>query len=489
VHSIAKPFLIAAGALLILYAAAILFLNIYLQSAGVQTRMKEAVTRAIGTPAKVNHTYYTTWSGLTVSGITVPHFGGGKHPLLEVRSIKVHIRLPSLLRSRIVIKDICFLSPTLVATQMENGTWFLPPPRQSKEAQPESPLAVAPLEPPEPAPPEATPHPLPLAETMPPPAPSPPPEIVLESIRIRDGRASLYTRQGSSALQVEGVSLDASISSDGTASGTFVIGKTCIAGSLRPGNVTGAFESKGDRLRIFNLRADWADGRLGGGFDLDRTQRTFTSRLTLDDVSVKQLAIDYGFDAEGTRGHLFAKASLQGTPGEPTTFTGSAEANLVDARLEPIGPIRQLGELLRIDELRTLELKTAETNLTIRDGKVHVDRLVLASGNVLMDATGVAGLNGTLDLDAGFHVSKKLRKESRGLIGGNFQPSDKEGYFKMPFNVTGTLSRPKTDLLDKLVGIRIGQDVGGLLQNLIRMSQPQKKKKKDLPAPSGTPDR
>jgi ribosomal 50S subunit-associated protein YjgA (DUF615 family) len=55
----------------------------------------------------------------------------------------------------------------------------------------------------------------------------------------------------------------------------------------------------------------------------------------------------------------------------------------------------------------------------------------------------------------------------------------------MPFSITGTITRPKSDLLDKLVGVRLGDDVGGLLKNLLRM--PKKEKKKNKPAATPAP--
>jgi hypothetical protein len=54
----------------------------------------------------------------------------------------------------------------------------------------------------------------------------------------------------------------------------------------------------------------------------------------------------------------------------------------------------------------------------------------------------------------------------------------------MPFSVTGTVSHPKTDLLDKLTGFRIGQDVGGLLKNLFKAAP---EKKAGTPAPAKAP--
>ena len=71
-HSIAKPILIITGAILVLYATSILCLNIYLQSDGVQKKLRQAVYEATGIEPRIDRTYYTPWSGLTISGLSVP---------------------------------------------------------------------------------------------------------------------------------------------------------------------------------------------------------------------------------------------------------------------------------------------------------------------------------------------------------------------------------------------------------------------------------
>jgi hypothetical protein len=118
---------------------------------------------------------------------------------------------------------------------------------------------------------------------------------------------------------------------------------------------------------------------------------------------------------------------------------------------------------------------------------VVVDKIAIASNNFIMDATGESSFEGALNLAARFHVNEKIRRETRGLIGANFEPSETEGYTNMPFRISGTLARPKTDLLDKLVGTRIGQDLGGLINSFLRPSQGQKKKKPTQPPPVATP--
>jgi uncharacterized protein involved in outer membrane biogenesis len=123
VHSIAKPILIIAGIIFVLCATAVLCLNIYLQSAGVQLKLRQAVYRATGFEPVISQTYYTPWSGLAVSGIRIPQTNNAKKPLLAVRSLKCRLSITALLQGRVLIKDITFEQPSLLVVQGQSGVW------------------------------------------------------------------------------------------------------------------------------------------------------------------------------------------------------------------------------------------------------------------------------------------------------------------------------------------------------------------------------
>ncbi|MFM8829689.1 MAG: AsmA family protein [Spartobacteria bacterium] len=496
-HSIAKPILIIAGIIIALYATAVLFLNIFLQSGGVQSKLRQAVARAAGIEPVISQTYYTPWSGLTVSGIKIPQAGDAKKPLLAVRSMKCQVSLSSLLRGQVVIKDITFEQPSLLLVQGQSALWpssdAMPSHHRDKKQIPTGQQTG------QSAAPQTATSPLPPSLDATPPAPSAPvakeeqkatagKPIVFENVRILDGQAAFYPAQGGRAIRLDGLSVDGKVSPEGVAEGSFRIKSAALFESVRQRDITGHFEYQDGDLKITNLKAAWAEGTVTGEFEITNAPTPFfTASLTAENVAIQKLAEEAGFTAEGTKGLLFAKANLQGIPGQPESFTGEASANLVEACMQPIDPLRQLGELLRINELRMLELRNARTALSIRDGKILVDRVEVETANLLMDASGEARFDGTLDLDARFHVTQKLLKESLGFMGSKFQTSDREGYAHMPFSITGTLSRPKSDLLDKLVGVRIGEDVGGLLKNLLRMPKKEKKKKENQPAATSSP--
>lgn len=494
-HSIAKPILIATGIIFALYAATLLCLNIYIQSEGVQSKIRGAVYDATGLQAVIGQTYYAPWSGLTLSGIHIPQSGDTKKPLLSLRAVKFQIALASLLQGRMVIKSLTLEDPSLVLMQGQSPIWpkGSPFPFQSidkKNVHPGSVAAESGARPSTAL--DATPsEPLPPAQTLIIPEKERPQNrepLVLENIRILNAKASFYPSQGGRPIRVEGLEAEGHLSQDGKAGGVFRIGNASLADAVRPSNITGNFEYSGGILKITGVRGDWANGTMTGFFEFaDVSQPFFTGAVEVENVSLQKLAEEAGFSAEGTQGLLFAKANLQGTPGLPESFTGGASAHLDQARMQPIDPLRQLGELFRINELRILELRTAETSLGVRDGKILVDRLQLETTNLLMDANGEAGFDGALNLDARFHVGNDLLKNSLGFMGSKFKPSEQEGYAHMPFSITGTMARPKSDLFDKLVGMRLGDDVGGLLKNLLRMPKKEKKKKESKPDATPSP--
>jgi hypothetical protein len=301
------------------------------------------------------------------------------------------------------------------------------------------------------------------------------PPAQIKAFRVQDGRAVFFDAKGKKALEMQGVFVTAEPDGKDKFKGTYRIARGLVWNAISPRKFEGTFEWNAGHLSLPDLQANLADGRLTGQLEWLQ-DKSFVLAAQVEGASLPKLAGDAGLDAAGTQGLFNGKLALQGTAGQPETFTGSAQVSLVEAQMEPIELIRQMGELLRVDELRLLTLKNAEADFTIANQQVVVERLLLASENLMIDAVGTTAFGGDLNLQARLHVNEKLRKETRGLLGKNLKPSETEGYAHMPFSVTGSLSRPKSDLLDKMVGLRIGQDVGGLLKNLLRTPQKQKNK-------------
>jgi hypothetical protein len=309
------------------------------------------------------------------------------------------------------------------------------------------------------------------------------PVVEVKRIRIVNGGARYFDSKGALVLSLAGVDVSGDVMPGKSLSGTFRAAEALVGAYVHPRNVQGTFTVKDGVLVVPDLQGVWADGRIAGTVEV-RPDGAFSVTASADGVLIKQLAADAGIVGEGARGSLFAKGILQGTSGKPETWTGRVDMSLQEARFQPLDLIRQIGDLMNIQELRMFELKTAEAGFNIRDKKVTVEAVVLESANLVMDAKGPVGFDGKMKLQARLHLNERLRKDLAGLLPTSFKESERAGYQQMPFSITGTVSRPKTDLLDKLTGFRIGDDVGGLLKNLFR-AVPQKPKEEADKPPGG----
>ena len=116
--------------------------------------------------------------------------------------------------------------------------------------------------------------------------------------------------------------------------------------------------------------------------------------------------------------------------------------------------------------------------LTIGNERVQIDNLNLKSENLIISATGPIRFNGKLNIDARLLVNAKLQRQLKGVMGNNFVESEFPEYRQLPFTVTGRVDNPKTDLLDKITGFKIGNEMPGILKNLFQA----------IPAPKKKPD-
>ena len=461
----AKYFLIAAGMLLFVYLLAILGLNIYLQSEGLQKRIVAAAGAAAGCPVRIQGTHYTPWSGFSVTGISLQGASmPGQPPLVEAASVSFRFAFLSLFQGKLVVSDVLIMDPSVESLRAA------PAPASTPGSTPPISLPVETVE-------KVERPPVTAEITVPqPPAVSPPPrmEVEVKQVRVVNGKARFLDSNGALISSLGSVEVTGEILPDRSVSGTFRISETSAGNVAHPSHVKGTFTWRSGKLVIPRFQADWAGGKLTGSVEVG-PEKEISITAAADGILVKKLAGDAGLSAEGSRGSLFSKGNLHGFAGRPETFTGKVDVSLKEARFQPLDFIRQIGELLNIQELQMLELKTAEATFSIHDKKVNADTVVLESENLVMDAKGPIGFDGKIKLQARLLLNEQLRKDLSGLLANNFKDSERPGYQQIPFSVTGTVSRPKTDLLDKLTGFRLGQDVGGLLKNLFKAPPPKPK--------------
>lgn len=476
----AKPILIVAGLAGAICVIGVVAANLYLQSNGVQERIRAAASLAAGMPVEIRSTSYLPWSGLVVSGVSVAGAGTGAEPLIRVDSIGVQFRLSALLAGKFVVSGVTVHGPVLNARQKGDGSWERPPAVAASKPSKLSPPSVA-------AGSEAAPEAAPIAEAK----VSPSREVAIppEKIRIKEGAVFLNDAKGGRTGVLRGVEVTLKPAPDGTISGRFKVSEGEFFGRLIVREIRGTIFWRRDHFEIPSFEAQWAGGVVTGGLVLNwGSEARFVCNAKVSDVSLKKLASESGVLSEGADGFLFGTAELTGVTGDPKSFKGSSRIELKSARFVPVDFVRQIGEMMAIDELQVFELREGTADLVVADEQVVATKILLESRNLAIEAAGPVSFGGKLDLDAKLQLNEKLRRGLRALIGRSLVASEREGYMALPFSVTGTVSRPESNLLEKIAGVKISGDVGSVLQNFLRMPAAKKPKKESAATPAQPAD-
>src|SRR5437764_15105760 len=200
----------------------------------------------------------------------------------------------------------------------------------------------------------------------------------------------------------------------------------------------------------------------------------FRVEMKFRGVQADQIITDAGGPGGVLQGKLEGNLQTEGKTTDPDALAGSGEIFLHDGQLRQYNLLVALGQLFQIEELTQLHLDQAEAKYHLAPGVVTIDELVLRSTNIRLSAAGTVTFRGKLHLSARLAINEKVRAQLFKPIRTNFQPTEEPGYSAVDFEVTGTLERPKTNLLEKVVG----RDLKDLVNSFFGGGKGDKSKKK-----------
>lgn len=450
---LAKRFFVVAAAFAGVIALVLLCINLYLQSGGVQQRIRVAVERSLGTAITIRNTSYTPWGGLSLRGLSIPDPTTPARNIVEASGLRVRFLLWPLFQQRFVVREALLIEPTLIVRQAADGNWIFPlPTRRPKDVEvPGAPAGPS--------------------------IKGPSFRGELERVRLTEGTVVFIDAKSRPVLSLEKVDIDAKVLEGRRAEGTFYVARMEVSGSLKPNKIGGPFTWDGKVLDLPAIKGLLAGGNLAASYRINTGEEpSYALSASLDGVLLKKLFEDAHVEPGKTDGQLQGTLSLAGDPRNSDTLEGKGHFELVSARLRPMEFLVKLGELFQIDELQLLKLHDAKVDLTIGDGRVKIDDLILKSENLIITGTGPIKFNGKLDIDARLLVNAKLQKQLKGLLGNNFVESEIPEYRQVTFDVNGRVDNPQTNLLDKITGVKMGGGVQGILKNIFQSIPTQKKK-------------
>jgi type II secretion system protein N len=492
------------GGIGLLVVILLIGINLFVQSQGTHKRIQQELSQRLGTPLHLRQISLTPWSGLKLKGITIPQepgtVGGN---FLQAESFQLRVQFWSLFSDRLVVRQVSLNRPEVVWPQNASGKWRLP---ELPHEKPEPALATAAI--PSPPPVTATTSTPPANTTAsPPPASSlatapretaspnerilaetPPPISApeVQRVTLKDGDFIFLDSHGREIAKFLGLDFRSSFRTVTEVKGNARVEKVSLRNRFFLEDLESPLRYDPASLAFSNISARAAEGRISGQFEmrLQEVDSPFTAVVRFHDLQAEKLLTNAGGPAGMIQGRLEGSLEASGKTADSNALAGHGEIVLHDGKLQQYSLLIALGQILKIDELTQLQLQQAEVKYRISPGLVTIDQLILRSPNIRLTATGTINFKGKLHLDSQLALNDKVRRQLFSPVRENFLPlADEPGYAALDFKISGTVDRPKTDLMNKLVGGDL-QDLGGVISSLFGHA---KKKKKEEPAAVPTP--
>ena len=503
---------IALGALIALCAVLLLGVNLYVQSQGAQAKIQQELTRTLGVPLKIRSMSVTPWGGLELSGITIAQtlFVEPARPradpalarkdFLQAKTFQLRVRFVSLFSRRLVIKEVSLISPSVVWPEDAEGKWRLPSAQTARShdvSMTHAPTVRQPAAEIESAPTKASAAVTETATV----APSPPitakdqlpgrgsrravaPEV--RRVTVKNGDFMFLDETGRLVASFTGVDFRTNIRSPQALYGDAEVARISLRDRFFLDQLHSPLRYEPDVLELSKISARVADGEVNGYFAIqpEAQDAPFTTSVNFRDVVADQIVEHAGGPKGMVKGKLEGNFQASGKTGDAEALVGKGEIYLREGRVEQYRLLVLLGQVLQIEELQELQLEQAEAKYRLSPGLVTLDELILRSPNIRLTASGTVGFDGALQLNSQLAINDRIRGQLFRAIRDNFHTIDDPGYSAIEFQVGGTVDRPSTNLVERLVG----RDISSMLNSFFGGKKDRSKKKKAIQgAISGAP--
>lgn len=450
---LSKAILLIAAGLLGTGVAGLLGLKFYLESDSTQARIQDQLGKALKVPLTIGRSRVSLWGGLSLENIRVPGAGGA---FLEAPSCSAHYRLLPLFQKRLEIYGLKADNAKISWRQDAEGHWTLP------KREPAGPAAARPAEGAEAASDNKF-------------------EVHVDGIQLGGVSLELLDKAGQPVAGFQQIRIDCQILGPERAEGTVEIGATRWQAMLLE-RARSPFTYQDGILEVPGLVADLYGGQLTGQLTVTQPKedkRPFTASLQLAGVDLQRLTTETKWAPDKFAGRLAARAELKGAFSRLAKVEGPGQLTVEGCQINQLDLFRTIGDVFNVEELSDLRLKDARADFVLGDERAQVQSLLLDGAGLQITASGPVRFDGKLALDSRLAFSETTARKLPDFVRNNFTNSDTNGLKGVDFKLSGTFEKPKTDLLDRVIGGKLTEQFDDLLSGLFGTRKKDDQKKKD----------
>ncbi|MGA8655847.1 MAG: hypothetical protein WB586_06825 [Chthoniobacterales bacterium] len=440
------------------YGLGLLAINLYVQSAGTQLRIRQAVSESIGLPISVFRITFTPWGDFVFEDVTIGNPSAGV-PLAKAERLTVACDFFPFFHRKVAIKQVALQHVEInipIATPEsfaelnndidQSDSDFGPAPAPTTS----SPSALTP-----PAEPPAAPAPsahrslkfrIPLPHHF---------WAEIKKFKVVDGSIFLIGPDGSPAVTLRGVECFLHFQK-GDYAGEVHAEAASLGDSLNLEDLRSPVKCTAGELDLEQIQGTLSGGEVQGSFHLDLAKPQFPYQFALQllGVDINDITARTGGFLDRAHGTLKGSFQLAGLISDPSQNTGQGELEIKAGYLDQYPMLQEIGRWTQIDELRRLELEQAASHFRVVGPNIRVDSIRLSSKNCQINLWGTVEGARNLALTGRLTVTQFLSQKIPSELEENFVPSQDGRVRTLDFQVTGSILKPQTDLFERIIGDR-----------------------------------
>jgi hypothetical protein len=438
-------------------------LKLILKLESNQTRIRNSLSSALGMDVQFEKLRSSLFWKIRISGVKGSNASGAR---FSAHELQINPRLLSLLKGQLVLSEVRIDKPRL--TWVDQTT----PPAAPPAADSTATSAIK----------KETPSELPhlLKRLLPNQGVSPVRRLV-----INNGDLDWIDARGHTLIQVESVQLELNADPTGLGKGRIAIAKGAIAELIAFHGMQSPIELNGGLIKLPDIRATSGEGQIEASIGLQTRQPGLPINVKASLKAVDRANMTPELPSLRLAGIANGDIELAGLALQATSITGNAQLQIENGFFKGLSLLQLVGQILQINELSNLKIKTATARMAIADSNIQLNELSMQSEDLSFSAPGVIGFNRQLSLNASLSLPERmLNGKNIQPFNSRFSPADELGNRSINFAITGSLDKPRTNLLEKIAG----DGVGNLFQQLIgNFLKPRQADKKPEPSPAANP--
>ena len=450
------------------FGVALLAINLYIQSPGIQRELRESVSESLDLPIDVFRITFTPWGGLNLESVTVGK-PGTSSPVLQAKNLRVKCDYNAFFRRKIIVREI-LLQHVDITVPMGATERVSQVVQAKKSSRPPS-LASQPSISQAPAQSTvASPSPSPLAQQKPTLGDTLSRRfwVEIQKFKLRDASITVVHPDGSTVALVNGLYCILNFR-HGDYLGRAHADSAMVVDSVHIDDIGAPVKFQAGVLTLNEISASLAGGELTGELTVDFNKPGVDYRLQLHaaGVDLNEVASRSNNFLDRAHGSLEGTFELSGSVRDPSKLAGLGTLEIKSAYLDQYPLMQEIGRWTQIDELQRLDLERAVSNFRVVGPNIQVDSIRLVSKNCQITLNGQVEDAHRLALDGRLTVSQFLSQKIPNELEDNFQPATDGHSRYLDFHVSGSLMRPESNLFEKIIG-----DHRKLWQRLLHGSRP-----------------